>query len=68
MKHKWEKEPDVRYTDYEVFKEWVCKRCGARKSLSWLKFSTPMYIRNGQIYQSYIECMDYDAELLKTID
>lgn len=68
MKHKWEKQPDENQAGLGIFKIWVCKVCGCKKELLNQKFAEPAYIRNQQIYFNYIECMDYDAEMLKTID
>lgn len=68
MKHTWERKEDE--TNFGVkHKEWKCKVCGATKSLGYYKFAVPLYQRNGQSYgDDYIECIDYDAEDLKTID
>lgn len=69
MKHKWG-DPEVK----ELFagmkgKVWKCKVCGCEKSLGFYKFAVPTYVRNGQNYSDkYIECIDYEAEDLKTID
>lgn len=47
---------------------WKCKVCGCEKTLGNYRFAEPDYERNGQIYTHYIECIDYKAEDLKTID
>lgn len=68
MNHKWEKLPDKVHVGIGTFGVWKCKTCGCIKSLGRYKFATPDYERNGQLYDYYIECIDYEAENLKTID
>lgn len=67
MRHTWQKLPDVESFGHRHFK-WLCKVCGCEKLLGNYKFATPRYDRNGQLYDRYIECIDEEAEKLKTID
>lgn len=68
MKHKWNKQPDKVITGVGKFKMWVCKTCGCEKSLGYYRFAEPDFDRNGQLYTHYIDCVDIEAENLKTID
>ncbi|MDB5144205.1 MAG: hypothetical protein JWQ66_2918 [Mucilaginibacter sp.] len=67
MKHKWTKMPDQNMTFGNV-KVWLCSVCRCKKTLVYGKYQEPDYERNGQLYTHYIECIDYEAEALKTID
>lgn len=68
MKHKWDKLPDHCKNGVGYFKVWKCRVCGCIKELLNQRFAEADYERNGQIYSHYIECIDEEAEKLKTID
>lgn len=67
MRHKWDKKPSREIGGYNCLVH-LCKICGCEKTQANIKFSEPHYGRNGQQYDRYIECIDIDAENLKTID
>lgn len=68
MNHKWQKQPDKLYDGIGWFKISICNVCGCRKELLNQRFAEPNYIRNKQIYDHYIECVDLELENSKTID
>lgn len=68
MKHKWERIEDDCMHPVGTIKQWRCKVCGCIKALANHRFAEPDYIRNGQMYTHYIECIDYELEDSKTID
>lgn len=67
MNHSWDKQSDMNTISGNV-KCWICRICRCKKTLAYYKFAEPDYQRNGQLYSHYIECVDIEAENLKTID
>ena len=67
MKHKWNKQPNEDIGGYNSLVH-ICRVCGCKKTQANIRFSEPNYTRNKQTYDRYIECIDLDAENLKTID
>lgn len=67
MKHKWQRQSDQVVAGIS-HKIWLCSVCGCKKALGNYKFAEPDYNRNGQMYNHYVECIDYDLENSKTID
>lgn len=68
MNHKWEVQSGISKIGIGYFKIWICKVCKCKKELLNQRFAEADYIRNGQIYDHYIECIDYELENSKTID
>lgn len=68
MKHKWDKKPDRFFDGIGMFKVWRCRVCGCVKHLLNQRFAEPTYTRSRQNFDRYIECIDEEAEKLKTID
>lgn len=68
MKHKWEQQPNENILAVGWHKVWICRICGCKKIHGCYRFSEPSYSRNKQNYDRYIECIDIEAENLKTID
>lgn len=68
LKHKWTRIKDDYMPTVGIIKQWTCDVCGCLKTLGNYKFAEPDYIRSGQVYTHYIECIDMDKENLKTID
>lgn len=62
MNHKWNKQPDKFVDNLGYFKVWICKVCGCRKELLSQRFSEPNYIRNNQIYDRYVSCIDMESK------
>lgn len=68
LNHKWTRIEDDYMPSVGKIKKWKCNVCSCIKSVGCYKYATPDFERNGQLYTDYIECIDYAAEDLKTID